>query len=231
MLGGGNSGVRFAPGRFPIAPGLCGPGGACARPAAVATATAATRAKALLVMWGLYLRVSQPADKPSSVPRLRTLRRVGETTIIPLGPRLLAGSSDLPGGFGRAVLWRHPIWPCSVRGFACHRRYRRRGALLPHLFTLTLRLGAYAPPSGRYFFCATGPSSCPARELPGALPYGARTFLSSRHFAANHGFRKQRSSSRLRRTIITLRNRRIYELTNSTINSSIRKFVNHQSLV
>src|SRR5262245_49269315 len=27
-----------------------------------------------------------------------------------------------------------------MRGFACHRRYRRRGALLPHLFTLTLRL-------------------------------------------------------------------------------------------
>src|SRR4051812_45898914 len=32
---------------------------------------------------------------------------------------------------------RHPIWSCSARGFACHRRYRRRGALLPHLFTLT----------------------------------------------------------------------------------------------
>ena len=35
---------------------------------------------------------------------------------------------------------RHPIWSCSVRGFACHRRYRRRGALLPHLFTLTRRV-------------------------------------------------------------------------------------------
>src|SRR5688572_3090775 len=30
----------------------------------------------------------------------------------------------------------------------------------------------------RYIFCATGPSSCPARALPGALPCGARTFLS-----------------------------------------------------
>jgi len=30
-----------------------------------------------------------------------------------------------------------PIWPCSVRGFACHRCCHRRGALLPHLFTLT----------------------------------------------------------------------------------------------
>src|SRR5678816_4168158 len=74
-------------------------------------------------------------------------RRYGET-IIPLGPASLAGSSDLPGDFGRAILSRRtrsrsrgtagrlPIWPCSVRGFACHRLYSRRGALLPHLFTL-----------------------------------------------------------------------------------------------
>src|SRR5688572_1711769 len=40
----------------------------------------------------------------------------------------------------------HPIWSCSVRGFACHRRYRRRGALLPHLFTLTPRLGTASRP-------------------------------------------------------------------------------------
>ena len=30
-----------------------------------------------------------------------------------------------------------PIWSCSVWGLPCHRLYRRRGALLPHLFTLT----------------------------------------------------------------------------------------------
>src|SRR5436190_17149860 len=35
---------------------------------------------------------------------------------------------------------RSPIWPCSVRGFACHPCCHERGALLPHLFTLTLRL-------------------------------------------------------------------------------------------
>src|SRR5688572_4319788 len=58
-------------------------------------------------------------------------------TTIPLGPRLLEGSSDLPGDFGRAVLKRHPIWSCSVRGFACHPCYHGRGTLLPHLFTLT----------------------------------------------------------------------------------------------
>ena len=31
-----------------------------------------------------------------------------------------------------------PIWSCSVWGLPCLRRYRRSGALLPHLFTLTL---------------------------------------------------------------------------------------------
>ena len=87
-------------------------------------------------------------------------------TTIPLAPRLLAGSSDLPGGFGRAVLNRHPIWSCSVRGFACHPCCHERGALLPHLFTLTPRLGACAPRSGRYVFCAT------VRQvtLPGRYP-------------------------------------------------------------
>src|SRR5436305_5050173 len=78
-------------------------------------------------------------------------------TIIPLVLPSLAGSSDLPGSFGRAVRQlafalagdvelRSPIWSCSVRGFACHLPYDRRGALLPHLFTLTLRLGR---PDGR----------------------------------------------------------------------------------
>ena len=30
-----------------------------------------------------------------------------------------------------------PIWSCSVWGFPCHPGYPGRGALLPHLFTLT----------------------------------------------------------------------------------------------
>src|SRR5262249_30187305 len=38
---------------------------------------------------------------------------------------------------------------------------------------------ACEPRSGRYLFCATSPSSCPDRELPGALPCGVRTFLSA----------------------------------------------------
>src|SRR5258708_34590890 len=105
---------------------------------------------------------------------------------------------------------RPPIWSCSARGFACHPCYHGRGALLPHLFTLTLARPVHlvgvvahsyrrAPPlhqsTGRaravYFLCHY-PSSCPARALPGALPYGVRTFLPptpyralARHALAN----------------------------------------------
>jgi hypothetical protein len=33
-----------------------------------------------------------------------------------------------------------PIWSCSVWGLPCRRHYCRRGALLPHLFTLATAL-------------------------------------------------------------------------------------------
>src|SRR5918993_1533089 len=56
---------------------------------------------------------------------------------IPLSPALLTAFSNLPGDLGRAALKRLPIWSCSVRGFACRFCYQKRGALLPHLFTLT----------------------------------------------------------------------------------------------
>ena len=79
--------------------------------------------------------------------------RFGETTI-PLALSSLTGSSDLPGGFRRAVLERLPIWSCSVRGFACHRPYSRRGALLPHLFTIACDTPAGAPRQ-LCVFCAT----------------------------------------------------------------------------
>ena len=86
------------------------------------------------------------AGKPNSVRRRRAIARSklkatvdsGET-IIPLALALLPESSNLPGGFGRAVLKRLPIWSCSVRGFACHLCCQRRGALLPHLFTIACR--------------------------------------------------------------------------------------------
>ena len=124
---------------------------------------------------------------------------------IPLAPALLMGSSNLPGDFRRAALERLPIWSCSVWGFACHACCQARGALLPHLFTLTPRKG------GRYIFCATSPSGRPARELPGTLPCGVRTFLSRMHFVSvsspkqqkRDGYTRQRSPGQLQQVIIS----------------------------
>ena len=78
--------------------------------------------------------------------------RILSRTIIPLGDALLralkrptrrfrrdragerAGPARIQPGSAADSL---PIWSCSVWGLPCHRLYRRRGALLPHLFTLT----------------------------------------------------------------------------------------------
>ncbi len=112
-------------------------------------------------------------------PRRRLAAPLRRLTTIPLGPALLAGSSNLPGGFGRAVLKRLPIWSCSVRGFACHLPYSRRGALLPHLFTLT----------------PIGPTDVQARrpDFPGALENGSGAVCSSpRHSAGRQSDQPER---------------------------------------
>jgi hypothetical protein len=100
-----------------------------------------------------------------------------------------------------------PIWSCSVWGLPCHRHYCRRGALLPHLFTLTTTawgsllelVPAISPdafPRGcptqwwRYVLCGTSrpraltPAS---RTLSGTLPCGVRTFLSRSSACADSG--------------------------------------------
>ena len=144
--------------------------------------------------------------------------RILSWTVIPLGaalPRTLI--SDLPGGFGCGDLrhrrahvgapGRHatrrrlgqpavslPIWSCSVWGLPCLRPYGRSGALLPHLFTLTLAACA----RWRYVFCGTGrlraltpdpgryPAHCPAEfglsspgttSAPAATAQPACTFI------------------------------------------------------
>src|SRR5262245_28885344 len=75
------------------------------------------------------------ACKPDLVPSAASRRH--RTVIIRLALRLPAGSSDLPGGFGRASLERPPIWSCSAWGLPCPSCHQAGGALLPHLFTLT----------------------------------------------------------------------------------------------
>ena len=81
-----------------------------------------------------------------------------------------------------------PIWPCSRRGLPCHRRYRRRGALLPHPFTLAVarkdaRLGGLLsvalsvgsrPPGVTWRLALWSPDFPPfsdgKQRLPGRLP-------------------------------------------------------------
>jgi hypothetical protein len=93
------------------------------------------------------LEQDQPACKPGSVWRESKLSHV---TAIHLGRRLPVASSNLPGrpdpdtgpahhclrSDARAV----PIRFCSRWGLPCRFRCRKRGALLPHRFTLTSSL-------------------------------------------------------------------------------------------
>ena len=76
-----------------------------------------------------------------------------------------------------------PIWPCTRWGFPCRVACASRGALLPHLFTLTAGLRRR-----RFNFLWHCPSeslstlrprvSQPNRlELRGIAPFGVRTFL------------------------------------------------------
>ena len=90
---------------------------------------------------GMAQSPSEQGKRSRSGPVSRILspplaRRVA---IIPLAPWLPTGSSNLPGGFGRASLRRPPIRSCSAWGFPCPRCHQRGGALLPHLFTLATR--------------------------------------------------------------------------------------------
>ena len=99
----------------------------------------------------------------------RPVSRVLSRAAIHLGRASPRASCDLPGsGAGRAC--RSPIWSCSGWGLPCHRCYHRRGALLPHLFTLTRARRAVC-------FLWHFPWARAPQALPGTLPCGARTFL------------------------------------------------------
>ena len=81
-----------------------------------------------------------------------------------------------------------PTWSCSRWGLPCHRRCRRRGALLPHHFTLAARPFVISEPgrARRYVFCGTFPRVAPAGRYPAPCLRGARTFLPLRHAKSGH---------------------------------------------
>jgi len=84
-----------------------------------------------------------------------------------------------------------PIWACRRWGLACHGCHHPRGALLPHLFTLTLDTSPHASPEprfhaggeaattrqGQFVFCATFPRVAPGWRYQPPCP--ARFGLSS----------------------------------------------------
>ena len=78
-----------------------------------------------------------------------------------------------------AVTPAAPTWSCSRWGFPCRHRCRRRGALLPHHFTLAARPDR-PERAWRYVFCGTVPGVAPAGRYPAPYLRGARTFLSRR---------------------------------------------------
>ena len=89
------------------------------------------------------MQMSQPACKPGSVWRPA---KPTSATAIHLGRPLLSASCNQPGQQcghtpGRyrlpGTILAAPIWSCSRWGLPCRRRCRKRGALLPHPFTLT----------------------------------------------------------------------------------------------
>src|SRR4051794_34328366 len=77
-----------------------------------------------------------------------------------------------------------PIRFCSRWGLPCRLRCRRRGALLPHLFTLTAWafLRVRGVPGRRSVLCGTFPRLAPAGRYPAPYVHGARTFLSDLPF-------------------------------------------------
>src|SRR5690606_33769398 len=108
---------------------------------------------------------------PASARLAVVRRRGGGVTIIHLGPALLAGSSGLPGGIGRAILRRLPIglapcgvWPATPVTGRAVRSYRTFSPL-----------PAPPPPFGRsgsrrYVFCATFLRVAPTGDYPAHCP-------------------------------------------------------------
>ena len=62
-----------------------------------------------------------------------------------------------------------PTWSCSRWGLPCRRRCRRRGALLPHHFTLAAHRSQAGPGLGGVFLWHF-PWGRPRRALPGTVP-------------------------------------------------------------
>jgi hypothetical protein len=103
--------------------------------------------------WPVSRVLSRPSrggdDHSSGTPVARRLAR----------PTRAAVRKPTCRPFGRRAA---PIWSCSGWGLPCRSRYRERGALLPHRFTLTGR----PKRTGGLVLCCTVPGVAPAGRYP-----------------------------------------------------------------
>jgi hypothetical protein len=144
-------------------------------------------------------------------PVSRVLSPLTREMTIHLGRSSPSASRDRPGWrrgnppdrAGRLPRGRSatPTWSCSRWGLPCRRRCRRRGALLPHPFTLTAREPKRGPRVWRFAFCGTFPEVTLAGRYPAPCFRGARTFLPLSEGSASG---EERSSDRLARPYKTL---------------------------
>ena len=125
----------------------------------------------------------QTVYKPGSVSPV--WRTVGARMAIHLGRPSPGASRDRPERRRERPARRSrqkprppaaPTWSCSRWGLPCRRRCRRRGALLPHHFTLAARRPERRT-SSAVCFCGTFPGVAPAGRYPAPCLRGARTFL------------------------------------------------------
>ena len=79
-----------------------------------------------------------------------------------------SGGAKVRPAFPRTGMPAAPTWSCSRWGFPCRRRCRRRGALLPHRFTLAARPVFRDGPA--VYFLWHFPWGRPRRALPGTVP-------------------------------------------------------------
>lgn len=95
----------------------------------------------------VYRSFLKSGVKKTNKKKSQPISRVLSWTVISLGCLSPNTSSDLPEPYMRVTstnilryLLKAPIWSCSKWGFPCRNCYQLRGALLPHLFTLTICL-------------------------------------------------------------------------------------------
>jgi hypothetical protein len=127
---------------------------------------------------------SQWIGKPNSVrrrsrPHGRGLRRDDHSSSPGISAGIQRPTRKLGWTTRAACAARSPIWPCSVRGFACRLCCQRRGALLPHLFTIA---AGSRPPVSCVFSVPLVRRVAPPGCYPAHCPDGVRTFLSRRRF-------------------------------------------------